>query len=305
MLNLSSKNLKNELEISKNNRISKNQSRKIQKRQKRVKKHPRPPVWFPSGPLTNQVLPVHYIYVFYKRTRLPRDRYLGRRFRRSDDTKASFIQSNFTKQIDFTLRKRVKPIRKYHRKRTINKGQENSLILRRRSFKALINESIRFRPMTKNKLNTQTDFLNSSLAKTKQRKRNLNTKPNAENLRIRQLRRRVQRQVLRPISRYKPRAGGFIWPGDYLRLETTKGPNLKTLSKSAQNDIMQSVEKPNQKKPNTQIRKKKRRPIQEWQIQPKKYLLQKHNLKVLKKRFQQSQNVDLTSQKLKQLHLTL
>ena len=68
---------------------------------------------------------------------------------------------------------------------------------------------------------------------------------------------------------------------------------------------MQSVEKPNQKKPNTQIRKKKRRPIQEWQIQPKKYLLQKHNLKVLKKRFQQSQNVDLTSQKLKQLHLTL
>ena len=180
----------------------------------------------------------------------------------------------------------------------LNRFHNNNFKLPNRN--SLINIQI-----TKNKLNTQTDFLNSSLAKTKQRKRNLNTKPNAENLRIRQLRRRVQRQVLRPISRYKPRAGGFIWPGDYLRLETTKGPNLKTLSKSAQNDIMQSVEKPNQKKPNTQIRKKKRRPIQEWQIQPKKYLLQKHNLKVLKKRFQQSQNVDLTSQKLKQLHLTL
>lgn len=36
------------------------------------------------------------------------------------------------------------------------------------------------------------------------------------------------------------------------------------------------------------IRKKKRRTIQEWQIQPKKYLLEKHNLKVLKKRFEKS-----------------
>jgi hypothetical protein len=281
---------------SKNNQVSKNQSRKIQKRQKRVKKHPRPPVWFPSGPLTNQVLPVHYIYVFYKRTRLPRDRYLGRRFRRADDPKASFIQNNFSKLTDFTLRKRVKPIRKYHRKRNLNKGQETSLVIRRRPFKTLMEEPMRFRPLSKTKLNAQTDLLNSSLLKTKQRKRNLNTKPNAENLRIRQLRRRVQRQVLRPVARYKPRPGGFVWPGDYLRLESTKAPTLKLNSNQ-----MPSV---NENK-STVGRKKKRRTIQEWQVQPKKYLLQKHNLKVLKKRLQQSQNFNLSSQKLKTLNLML
>ena len=70
---------------SPSNKVSKNQARKIQKRQKRVKKHPRAPVWFPSGPFANQILPVHYIYVFYKRSRLPRDRYIGRRFRRIND----------------------------------------------------------------------------------------------------------------------------------------------------------------------------------------------------------------------------
>jgi hypothetical protein len=42
-------------------------SRRLKKRYRRVKKHPRTPVWFPSGSLSNQVLPVHYIYVFYKR----------------------------------------------------------------------------------------------------------------------------------------------------------------------------------------------------------------------------------------------
>lgn len=281
---------------SKNNQVSKNQSRKIQKRQKRVKKHPRPPVWFPSGPLTNQVLPVHYIYVFYKRTRLPRDRYLGRRFRRADDLKASFMQTHFTKLTDFTLRKRVKPIRKYHRKRSLNKGQEASLVIRRRPLKALIQEPMRFRPLSKTKLNTQTDLLNSSLLKTKQRKRNLNTKPNAENLRIRQLRRRVQRQVLRPVARYKPRPGGFVWPGDYLRLENTKAPTLK-LNQSQMPSLNENK--------STLGRKKKRRTIQEWQVQPKKYLLQKHNLKVLKKRLQQSQNFNLSSQKLKTLNLML
>jgi hypothetical protein len=282
----------------KTNNISKNQNRKIQKRQKRVKKHPRPPVWFPSGALANQVLPVHYIYVFYKRTRLPRDRYIGRRLRRADDPKASFIKANFTKMLDFTLRKRVKPIRKYHRKRSTNKNQETSLILRRRPFKTLINENPRFRPIAKTRLTTQTDILNSSLLKTKQRKKSLTTKPNSENLRIRQLRRRIQRQVLRPILRYKPRAGGIVWPGDYLRLETVKVPVLNNLEASKTN--LSSVNSSN-----SQIRKKKRRAIQEWQIQPKKYLREKHNLKVLKKRLQKSQNFNNLSQKIKELNLTL
>ena len=267
------------------NNAKKNQARKIQKRQKRVKKHPRPPVWFPSGPLANQILPVHYIYVFYKRSRLPRDRYIGRRLRRSEDPKSSFLNLNFTKMIDFTLRKRVKPIRKYHRKRNLNKNQENSHLIRRRSFKGFLNENVRFRPIPKGKLTTQTDILNASLLKTKHRKKTSNKQQISENLRIRQLRRRIQRQVLRPIWRYKPRPGGFVWPGDYLRFESVKSPVLKTHP-----DFLNSpsVTDPS----NLQLRKKKRRNIQEWQIQPKKYLLEKHNLKILKKRMQKSQNND-------------
>jgi uncharacterized membrane protein len=41
--------------------------------------------------------------------------------------------------------------------------------------------------------------------------------------------------------------------------------------------------------------------IQEWQIQPKKYLLQKHNLKVLKKRLEKAQNFTEFNQKVKNL----
>jgi hypothetical protein len=272
--------------------VSKNQNRKIQKRQKRVKKHPRPPVWFPSGPLSNQILPVHYIYVFYKRNRLPRDRYIGRRLRRSDDRQASFFKANFTKFVDFTLRKRVKPIRKYHRKRG-NKSQDTSLMIRRRPFKELSQAEVRFRPISKTPLLTQMDFLNSSLLKTKQRKKTLTTKPNAENLRLRQLRRRIQRQVLRPIMRYKPRSGGLIWPGDYFRLESVKAPNLSpAVSAKSVNDGKTVTET------SAQVRKKKRRNIQEWQIQPKKYLLEKHNLKVLKKRLQKSQNFTTLAQQI-------
>jgi hypothetical protein len=276
-----------------NKQNSKNRARKIQKRQKRVKKHPRPPVWFPSGPLTNQVLPVHYIYVFYKRTRLPRDRYIGRRLRRSDDNKVNYLKSNFTKTLDFTLRKRVKPIRKYHRKRTSAKTKENSLIVRRRPFKGFENDSKLSRPIFKTRSTTQMDILNSSLLKTKQRKKNLTNKQNFENLRIRQLRRRIQRQVLRPIWRYKPRSGGLVWPGDYLRLETVKAPTLK----STQIDTEQTQ--------SVQIRKKKRRNIQEWQIQPKKYLLKKHNLKVLKKKLQNSQNLNNYHERLAQINLMI
>ena len=293
MLNLNLQNKK--IQVTKTNEVSKNQTRKIQKRQKRIKKHPRPPVWFPSGPLANQVLPVHYIYVFYKRTRLPRDRYIGRRLRRTEDAKASFLKTNFTKMLDFTLRKRVKPIRKYHRKRNVSKNQQTSLIIRRRPFKALMNENVRFRPLTKTKLVGQTDIVNSSLLKTKSRKKNLTNKQSSENLRIRQLRRRIQRQVLRPILRYKPRPGGFVWPGDYLRLETVKAPMLKNLKENI----------PTSTETSGQLRKKKRRTIQEWQIQPKKYLLEKHNLKVLKKRLEKSQNFDNVWQKIKELKLMI
>jgi hypothetical protein len=286
---------------SNQNETTKNQLRRSQKRYKRVKKHPRPPVWFPSGPLTNQVLPVHYIYVFYKRYRLPRDRYIRRRLRKNNQTPAFSGSSNetkgqnqlFTQMTDFTLRKRVKPRRKYHRKRHFYKNE--NFILRRKAFREQMNDS------TFNKFSSSSDlerdrpappnFVNiarSSQFDMKQ-KRKLNAKQSTanrnENVRIRQLRRRVQRQVIRPVLRYKPKAGGFTWPGDYLRFELVKAPILATSTNTALDTNRQTKSR--------KTKKKKRKAIQEWQIQPKKYLLQKHNLRVLRKRLQKSQNASI------------
>ena len=90
--------------------------------------------------------------------------------------------------------------------------------------------------------------------------------------------------MIRPIWRYKPRAGGFTWPGDYLRLELVDAPQLMTSNEHITPD-------------SRQIRKTKRKRIQEWQIQPKKYSLEKHNLQVLKKRLEKSQNTHQINQK--------
>nr|AMN09085.1 hypothetical chloroplast protein RF1 [Rotundella rotunda] len=352
------------------------QYRRIQKRQKRLKKHPRPPVWFPSGPLTNQVLPVHYIYVFYKRSRLPRDRYIRRRLRRtphvdmdqqlsfvnlldknhSSEAQGSSLNSSYELSTikDYTLRRRSKPRRKYHRKRqkSISPSlMKENFFLKRRAFRALsfydINEKDteignndlnpnkqRFRPLSKIQATSvlsskRTAFkskASSSAFSTfgesdEKRNREKNAKEanrksakqSSENLRVRQLRRRIQRQVLRPISRYKPRAGGLVWPGDYLRFEAVKAPKLQTstlkLSLTEQKSsfveekgkILFPTKSENFVEPkNRKIRKKKRKMIQEWQIQPKQYLLQKHNIKVLKKRLEKSQNRAQMHQKVQQ-----
>jgi len=282
------------------NEIDKNfEYRRILKRQKRIKKHPRPPVWFPSGALSQQVLPVHYIYVFYKRSRLPRDRYIRRRFRSTFSKNQNFSNSGqtalFTKITDFTLRKRVKPRRKYHRKRFVLDNTQ--FLLRRRKFRGFFDQTERNRPSSKIFQTLTRGFIKSGTkqdkksAQFKQRKKILDSKQSTENLRVRQLRRRVQRQVFRPIWRYHPRSGGFVWPGDYLRLEPVKAPqlNIQNPSISSMSPAYSSTssEFSNSRK----IRKKKRRTLQEWQIQPKKYLLEKHNIKVLKKRYEKSGNI--------------
>nr|YP_009629511.1 hypothetical chloroplast RF1 [Coelastrella saipanensis]AVV61621.1 hypothetical chloroplast RF1 [Coelastrella saipanensis] len=273
--------------------------RRILKKQKRIKKHPRPPVWFPSGALAQQVLPVHYIYVFYKRSRLPRDRYIRRRLR-STFLKETSLQNGQAaalswapptaepkkatpvKITDFTLRKRVKPRRKYHRKRFVL--ESNVLVLRRRKFRSFVDENEMNRPSSK--IFQSSSKQEKRNIQSKQRRKITDSKQTTENLRLRQLRRRVQRQVFRPIWRYKPRSGGLVWPGDYLRLELVKAPFLNSGTPSVENTEMTI---PQTKESSTRkIRKKKRRTIQEWQIQPKKYLLEKHNMKVLKKRFEKS-----------------
>jgi len=266
-----------------NKEIEKNfEYRRIMKKQKRIKKHPRPPVWFPSGSLSQQVLPVHYIYVFYKRSRLPRDRYIRRRLRSNFSKNENNDDSSiFTKITDFTLRKRAKPRRKYHRKRFV--FENSQFVLRRRKFRGFFDEKETSRPSSKF-FQTSSKQEKRTL-KSKQRKKITDSKQNADNLRLRQLRRRVQRQVYRPVWRYRPRAGGFVWPGDYLRLELVKAPQL----------VCGISEKnlENSKTLTRKIRKKKRRTLQEWQIQPKKYLLEKHNLKVLKKRLEKSSQFNM------------
>ncbi len=262
-------NSKMKLEIGKNFEY-----RRILKKQKRLKKHPRPPVWFPSGSLSQQILPVHYIYVFYKRSRLPRDRYIRRRLR------TSFLNEQgqgltLSKISDFTLRKRAKPRRKYHRKRLNQKNHQ--FFLKRRKFRSFRDEPEVFRPTSKT---FEFESQDKRIIQKKSRKKISDSKQSQENLRLRQLRRRVQRQVSRPIWRYHPRSGGFVWPGDYLRLETVKAPNFLSSNEIQMDQISKSERK--------KIRKKKRQTLQEWQIQPKKYLVEKHNFKVLKKRLENS-----------------
>nr|AWI68485.1 hypothetical chloroplast protein RF1 [Pediastrum duplex] len=273
--------------INENRQNQINLYNRVQKRYKRVKKHPRPPVWFPSGTLANQVLPVHYIYVFYKRYRLPRDRYVRRKLRRNKNEDLKPFMKNLNQWTDYTLRKRAKPKRKYHRKNLKMKRKNEDFLahLKRRKFRGFADEKIRFRPISESQKLKELKLRKKLLTKDKKKTdSNKKQKVSKDNIRLRQLRRRVQRQVFRPVWRYKPQSGGFIWPGDYLRFELVKAPKLQINTISSSTNFKVSEKQRN-------IRKKKRRVIQEWQVQPKKYFLQKHNLKVLKKRLQKSQNL--------------
>nr|AWI68293.1 hypothetical chloroplast protein RF1 [Pediastrum duplex] len=273
--------------INENRQNQINLYNRVQKRYKRVKKHPRPPVWFPSGTLANQVLPVHYIYVFYKRYRLPRDRYVRRKLRRNKNEDLKPFMKNLNQWTDYTLRKRAKPKRKYHRKNLKMKRKNEDFLahLKRRKFRGFADEKIRFRPISESQKLKELKLRKKLLTKDKKKTdSNKKQKVSKDNIRLRQLRRRVQRQVFRPVWRYKPQSGGFVWPGDYLRFELVKAPKLQINTISSSTNFKVSEKQRN-------IRKKKRRVIQEWQVQPKKYFLQKHNLKVLKKRLQKSQNL--------------
>jgi hypothetical protein len=302
--------------VSPNNRFTKTKQeieknfeyRRILKKQKRLKKHPRPPVWFPSGSLSQQVLPVHYIYVFYKRSRLPRDRYIRRRLRttflNNQNSRQDTSFADRTKMIDFTLRKRTKPRRKYHRKRFGDFSEKNQFFAQRRKFRNFFDDPETSRPSSKlflREAKTSSTGVRSGekqekrVLRSKQRRKIQDSKQPNENIRVRQLRRRVQRQVYRPVWRSRPRAGGFVWPGDYLRFESVKASALKSTSSEATllNKNETPFESENAQSSTRKIRKKNRRTLQEWQIQPKRYFFEKHNLKVLKKRIEKSMNLHI------------
>jgi len=284
-----------------------NNVRILNKRLLRVKKHPRTPVWFPSGPLLNQVLPVHYIYVFYKRSRLPSNRYLSRRLLNinniNNNESLNILKSSNPAyyNYDFTLRKRLKPKRKYHLK------HDSSIVIPRR-LKLLnltnINSNqkeknydqfslIRWRPLSPKKINKSfSQLMNEQKtlrAKRQQRLANP-SQTDQPSLRVKQLKRRVQRQTIRSVWRYRPRAGGFVWPGDYLKMEQIKAPKLKhadlTQETLTQNEKDSRVDDSTLKR---KTKRKKKRTLVEWQIQPKKYHYTKHNINVLKRKLEKAQ----------------
>nr|YP_009185278.1 hypothetical chloroplast RF1 [Phacotus lenticularis]ALO63627.1 hypothetical chloroplast RF1 [Phacotus lenticularis] len=303
------------------NKIKRNLSRRLKKRNRRVKKHPRAPVWFPSGPLLNQVLPVHYIYVFYKRSRVPRDRYIKRRLQKNTNKTVGITDKEQTTGplspalLDYTLRKRVKTKRKYHRKKDLTKKMP--IFPRRAKFLGADGDSIYWRPMSRQKLNKSIGELvrEQRLLRNKQRKKEGSASNKQPSLRVKQLRRRVQRQIIRTVWRYKPRAGGFVWPGDYLRLELVKAPKLqqpkfdsesKSKIKGGGNEsvgsLVGTIGMSEQSKQTPKTKRKKKRTLQEWQIQPKKYLLEKHNLRVLKKKLEKANRSSKIKQRIKELN---
>lgn len=290
-----------------NKKNTKNIYRRLKKRYRRVKKHPRSPVWFPSGPLLNQVLPVHYIYIFYKRSRLPRDRYIKRRLRKSKTLTTSNNQNLSNVPIpDFTLRKRVKTKRKYHVKQDLSK--KSPIIPRRMKFLGNNDDQIRWRPLSRQKLNKPISELikEQRALKYKQRKKESQDASNKQptNIRMKQLRRRVQRQIIRSAWRYRPRAGGFVWPGDYLKLELVKAPRL---SSNLENTLLEidSNETNKLRASSTKVKRKKKRNLQEWQIQPKKYLLERHNYNVIKKKLEKAQRSNKLNERIKELNYVI
>nr|YP_010580306.1 hypothetical protein O3567_pgp61 [Edaphochlamys debaryana]UZS90690.1 hypothetical protein [Edaphochlamys debaryana] len=282
-------------------------ARRIKKRYKLLKQMPNQLMYSPTGPLLTEVLPSHYISVFDQQYRFPRNRYLKRNTLKTlkkttllaltDSYRVADSQGNLTTSgisKEFTLRKRVKPRRKYHRKRFIKK--DGLIFPRRIKFTRPINtlefsqsssslsvnqqdieENLRWRPSTKTKQKRKE----TSRSKTKSNKR-VKTNP----LRLRQLRRREFQQILKPVQRYIPHNGGFAWPGDYLRLEVVDMPKLKTT---------------NVKK--TSLKQKIN--VQPVGIMPRKYLIEKHNILVLKKKLEKAYSSHQLSKVIKEYKILI
>nr|AYQ94397.1 hypothetical chloroplast RF1 [Chloromonas rosae] len=334
-----------------------NYSRRLKKHYKRIKKlqTEKVPIFLISGPLINEVLPIHYINVFNKQNRLSKDRYLKRRLRRGkkgipkaikefttkNTSQARGLNSQinpYTNKSDLTLRRRLKTRRKYHRKPYPTKGiviqprrhkfltTFNTKLVNKLGIEYTFYQKIRKRP-SKRKLKKNTAKQNQSRdydgnLTSKKRQRQKIKKTGALNARLRQLRRRVSRYVLKTVPRRRPRAGGFIWPGDYLRLEQTESPKLilknkkvdakfvelPTLSNEklgadklglpnkAQEPLITNLQEDNLKESNKQkITRKidKKASLLDLYVQPRKYLLEKHNIKVIKKKLEKAQRPNL------------
>ena len=285
--------------------------------------------------MLNEVLPIHYLSVFYKRSRSPRDRYLKRQLDTSfeETTKIKNIQITLINQnskninnLDFTLRKRVKTQRKFHIKRDFSPKSE--ILPRRLKFIGKKTDAIRWRPFSMRSLNKQKnksieeilkELLAAAALKNKQsRYSSLKERQTNNLLRKKPLRRRVKRQTIRTGLRYFPKVGGVIWPGDYLKIELVKapklhiefskennqdGPELKlnqnlNTEKFNLNNISNENTNKNILQPRKIQRKKKENIISDRIIkQEKKFNVEKHNVKVMKQKLKKSYHFKKTKNK--------
>nr|ALO21031.1 hypothetical chloroplast RF1 [Lobochlamys segnis] len=243
---------------------------------------------------------------------------------------------------DFTFRKRIKPKRKYHRKRSIKGGKvvfplrgkflesKSAMELleskNNEDFNKISKEIKRWRPSTEfenqnkrdlNKLEigTSEEVSSRPIKKSEKREKVKSRKRAKTNLsRTRKIRRRLFKQVLKPIQRFQPRYGGFYWPGDYPKLvltdmpkltdgvseliseEQSKGSGSMTVGLTNQMSIVgDSTRLENSAKNITESDKKtkltstKKRKINiSTGVLPRKYLFEKHNILVLKKKLEKA-----------------
>lgn len=245
-----------------------------------VSSHPQLPALFPTGPLLTEVLPTHYVFTLFQRYRFPNARYVDYLPNYDDVDEKYENPDGFDGggMSDFTLRKRPIPQRMYRSKnRPLN---EDELLPSRQSFVGAPGEPQRRRPGT---YPSEANFA----ARLKE----------ADEGRVRTLRRRVLRQTQRPQMRYPPIVGGFVWAGDSLRLAQTDGELATTpqeREKIKQKAIVEgrpvppSIENP---EPLTML------PL--WNPQTRHVMIEEHNRKVLKRRLEHTQNKAFYYQKLK------
>ena len=305
----SSKNIKNSLRL---------ENRRIKKRYALLKQSQMNLAYVPTGSLLAETLPAHFISVFDKQYRMPRTRYIKRNLpkigldaRTSNSTVKDLTILDYSRVMvggamspqnknqeppSFTLRKRIKPKRKYHKKRFTKK--DGLIFPRRRKFGSfeiqninslsapnsnqenLLDSNFRLRPSARMNVDDLSGTKTSSKAlsaKSKKQSAGAGRKPAKTNpTRLRQLRRREFQQVFKPLQRFQPRYGGFTWPGDYLRLETIPMPKLENTLNLLENSTNSGK--------STQSKLKRKINVQPIGLLPRKYLLQKHNLKVFKKK---------------------
>jgi hypothetical protein len=247
-----------------------------------IRTHPQTPPYFPTGPLLIDTLPVHYVFTLYQRYRMPKERYADiapNGVAEEQDEEQFDVPGQFPggKMDDFTLRKRVMPQRKYHAKNRPLTDEE--LLPRRRSFRGQRGEQRQRRPGT---YPSETNLA----ARVKE----------ADEGRVRNLRRRVLRKTQRPQLRYAPVVGGFVWPGDALHLEQVEG-SFAT-SPEERDEMKQKAIAEGRPVPET-IENPEDLQLPFWQPQARELFISEHNQKVLKRRLERTQNKAQYYQKLK------